>query len=73
MVSQPFDLLGSPVSGERLESLDDAGMEGAPPLLEQRLVGDLLGERMLEGILVLGEEARLVEELRGLQMGEAQA
>jgi hypothetical protein len=45
----------------------------APPLLEQRLVGHLLGKGVLEGVLVLGEEARLVQELGSLQMGEAQA
>ncbi len=32
-----------------------------------------MGERMLEGIFDLGEEARLIEELGGLQMREAQA
>ena len=51
MVGQPFDLLGQPLPGERLEGLDDAGMERAPPLLEQRLVGHLLGEGVLEGVL----------------------
>jgi hypothetical protein len=41
----------------------------APPsLLEQRSVGHLLGEGVLEGVLVLGEEARLVEELGRLEM-----
>jgi hypothetical protein len=33
MVGQPFHLLGHAVPGERLEGLDDAGMEGSPPLL----------------------------------------
>src|SRR6266487_5862340 len=47
-------------------------MQGAPPLLEQRLIGDLLSQGVLEGILDVGKEARLVEELGGLQMGESQ-
>ena len=73
MVGQAFDLLGHPLSGERLQGLDDAGMQRAPPLLEQRLVGHLLGEGVLEGVFDLGEQARFIEELGGLQMGEAQA
>jgi hypothetical protein len=36
-------LLGHPVPGERLQGLDDASMERSPPLLEERLVGYLLG------------------------------
>jgi hypothetical protein len=28
---------------------------------------------VLEGVLTLGEEARLIEELSGLEMGEASA
>ena len=51
MMGQAFDLLGHPVPGERLQGLDDAGMQRAPPLLEQRLVGHLLGEGVLEGVL----------------------
>ena len=35
MVGQPFHLLGHPVPGERLQGLDDAGMQRPPPLLEQ--------------------------------------
>ena len=34
MLDQPFGLLGHPVSGERLQGLDDAGMEHPPPFLE---------------------------------------
>ena len=71
MVGQPFDLLGQPVAGERLEGLDDAGMERAPPLLQQAAVGHLVGEGVLEGVLELGEEARLVEELGRLEVREA--
>jgi hypothetical protein len=73
MVGQEFDRLGHPLSGEHLESLDDPGVQCPPSLLEQRLVGHLLGEGVLEGVLDLGEQARLVEELGGLQMGEAPA
>ena len=70
MVRQAFHLLGHAVPDEGLQGLDDAGMESAPPLLEQRLIGHLLSEDVLEGVLVLGEEARLIEELGRLEVRE---
>ena len=57
--------------GERLEGLDDAGMQHPPPLLEQTAVGHLVGQGVLEGVLALGEEARLVEELGRLEVRQA--
>ncbi len=42
-MGQAFDLLGHPVSGERLQGLDDAGMERSPPLLYERFIGHLDG------------------------------
>ena len=60
MMGQAFDLLGHPVPGERLEGCDDAGMQHPPPLLEHTAIGDLVREGMLEGVLVVGKQARLV-------------
>ena len=37
MVGEVFHLLGQTVSGERLQDLDDAGMQHPSPLLEQAL------------------------------------
>ena len=68
MVRQAFDLLGHPLSGERIEGLDDAGMQSAPPLLQETTVGDLMGQGVLEGEVALGEQLGLVEELSGLQV-----
>jgi hypothetical protein len=73
MVRQALDLLSHPLPSEGLERHDDAHMERPPLLLEQRLVGHLLGEGVLEGVFDVGGESRLVEELGGLQMDEAQA
>ena len=42
-------------------------MERSPPLLEQAPVGHRLGQRVLERVLDVGEEVRLVEELAGLK------
>ena len=67
MMGQPFDLLGHPVPGERLQGLNDAGMQGPPPLLQEAPVGHLVRESMLEGVLVLREETRLVEKFSGLE------
>ena len=73
VVREPLDVLGEPVGVEPLDGLDDPGVEGAPPLLEQAAVGDLVGEGVLERVLEVGEEARLVEELGGLEVGEPAA
>ena len=64
VVREPLDLLGQALGVERLDGLDDPGVQRAPALLEQAAVGDLVGERVLEGVLEIREQARLVEELR---------
>jgi hypothetical protein len=48
-------------------------VERAAPLAEEPAVRHLLGERVLEGVLGVGVEARLVEELPRLEMGQAPA
>ena len=48
-------------------------MERAPALLEHAAVGDLVGERVLEGVLEIREEARLVQELGRLEVAEPPA
>jgi hypothetical protein len=45
-------------------------VEGTPSLPEEAPVDDLVGEGVLEGVFGLGEEPRLVEELRPLQLRE---
>ena len=73
MVRQAFDLLGHPLPDEALQGLDNPGVQAAPPLLQEAFVGHLMGQGVLEGVFDLGEEARLIQELGGLQMREAQA
>ena len=46
-------------------------VEDAPPILKEAPVGHLVGQGVLEGVLDVGEQARLVEELGGLEPGEA--
>jgi hypothetical protein len=69
-MGQPLGLLGDALGRELLDGLGDAGVQGALPLVEQPLVGHLVRERVLEGVLEVREEPGLVEELRGLEAGE---
>ena len=48
-------------------------MQRPPPLLEQAAVGHLVRQGVLEGVFQLGEEVGLIEELRGLEVGEVAA
>ena len=71
MVRQPFHLLGQAIRVEHFKGLDDPCVQHPPPLLEQTVVGHLVGQGMLEGEFALGEQPRLIEELGRLQVGEA--
>src|SRR5262252_446443 len=68
MMRQAFDLLGQSVGVERFHGVHDAGMQYPAPLLEQTAVGDLMREGVLEGVLALGKEPRLVEKLSRLKV-----
>ena len=57
MVGQPLHVFGQPVRIEALDRADDAGVQVLAPLLEQRAVGDFMGERVLEGVLGIRERA----------------
>ena len=71
MVGEPFHVLGEPVGVETLEDVDDPGVQGPAPLLQQRVVRHLIGQRMLERVFELREQASLIEELAGLQMRQS--
>lgn len=43
-------------------------MQGAPSLVQQAAVGHLTGEGVLEGVGLVREEVRLVEELPALEV-----
>jgi hypothetical protein len=55
---------------ERLDDLDDPGVEGAPPVLEQAAVRHFVGQGVLEGVLEIGKQAHLVEKLASLERRE---
>ena len=71
MMGQPFDLVGQTVGREPLDDLNEPGVQGPPPLLHEAPIGDLMRQGVLEGVFRLGKEARLVEELGGLESCEA--
>src|SRR5262245_39850672 len=68
MVGQPLDLLDYPVPGKRLNGLNDMGMQRSPPLMQETVVGYLMGQGMLKGILAVWKEACLVQELGLLEV-----
>jgi hypothetical protein len=73
VVRQRLELLCQTVGMERLDRVDDPGVEGPAPLVEQAPVGHVVDERVLEGVLEIREQARLVEELTREKVGEAGA
>ena len=70
-MGEPFDVFGESVRIEMLDGLNDFGVEGTPSLLRKTPIGDLVREGVLERVFELRKEARFVEELGGLQAGEA--
>src|SRR4051794_14051559 len=71
MISKPLDLFDAAIGVEAFHGAQDRRVERPPPDLQQAAVGDLVGERVLEGVLLLGKETHLVQELRGLQARQA--
>jgi hypothetical protein len=70
VVGQPLSLLGDALGRESLDGLSDPGVQGALLVVEQPLVRHLMRERVLERVLEVRKDPRLVEELRGLEVGE---
>jgi len=71
VVGQPLDVLPEPLGVAALDGLDRPGVESAPAVLKEASLGQLVSQRVLEGVLDVGEQARLVQELGRLQPGEA--
>jgi hypothetical protein len=63
VVGEPLDLLAEAIRVYPLDRTDELRVKDPPALLQQGAVRDLVGERVLEGVLELGEYAGLVEEL----------
>src|SRR5262245_47325707 len=72
-MSEPLNLLSQTLGIQPLDGLDDPDVERSPSVLQHACVDDLVCERMLEGVLEVRKEARLVEELGSLEVHEAPA
>jgi hypothetical protein len=59
VVGQALNVLPEPLGVASLDGLDRPAVERAPAVLEKAAVGHLVGERVLEGVLDVGEQARL--------------
>jgi len=59
------------VGVQALDRLDDPRVQGPAGLLEEALVGHLVGQRVGEGVLGVGEQARLPKELGRLERRQA--
>ena len=69
-MSEPVDLLRQPIWIFALDGLHDPSVQAAPPVLEQALVGDLLRQRVREGVLAIWICPHLLDELRAAQRRE---
>ena len=58
VVGQALDVLLAAVGIERLQGVDDAGVQAATLLLEQRRVDDVVGQGVPERVGEVGVEAR---------------
>ena len=74
VMRQTLDVLGRcESSGRRLERLDEACVESAAAILEQAAESHVERQRVLERVLEDREEARLVQELGGLEVVQTPA
>ena len=70
VVRQPLHVLDEAIGVQALDGGRHRGVKIAPALPQEARVGHVVGQRVLEGVLQIREELRLVEELRLLQMRE---
>jgi len=70
MVSELVDLFAQPICKEAFDGVHDLGMDSASPLMKKARVGGLVGQRVLECVLKLGNETRFVKKLPRLEPRE---
>jgi hypothetical protein len=71
VIGEPLDVLVELIGMEPLDHPDDTSVQLTALLPEQVAVRHLVGQSMLEGVLEVREQARLVKELGALEVGEA--
>ena len=73
VVRERLRVLLDPGAGHAREGAGDRRVKGAALLAQEAAVGHVVGERVLEGVLDLGVEPRLVQQLGRLQPRKALA
>ena len=71
-MGQPLGLLDEPPRVEALDRLENPGVQGTPPLVEQALVGHVVHQRVTEAVDEIGEERALIEQARGVELIEVE-
>ena|SRR6516165_10078150 len=67
-MGEPFDLLAEPISIKLFDCIDDSCMDVAAAFVEQPAIGDVVSERVLEGVLQVRKDLSGVEKLGRLQI-----
>jgi len=67
MMGDPLDLLDETVGIQALDDFGHTGVEGPSPLMQERGVRDLVGQRVVERVFDVREQVRLVEEFGRLK------
>src|SRR5215471_6172913 len=70
MMSKPIDVVTKPIRIETFDDLGDPRMKSTAAFEQQRVVRDLIGQSMLEGVFQVGIQGSFIEELSSLQMGK---
>ena len=70
-MGEPLDLSTEAISVERLDRINDSRVKFTPMLLQQSSVCDLVRERVLERVVDVRDQPRLVQELAFLKPVEA--
>jgi hypothetical protein len=71
MMRQRMVVLREACGKQRFKRLRGAFMQLPPPFQQHRMIGHLMGQRVLEGVGPFGEQVRLIEEFRRLQVRQA--
>jgi hypothetical protein len=71
VMGEPLDLLPDAIPIQRLDRADDPRVQLPASVMQETAIGHLVSERMLEGVLEVGIEPGLVDELGGLQTVES--
>src|SRR5262249_51018574 len=72
-MGEALDVLVEAPSMHPLDCLDDGGVKRAAPVLKKASIGYVVGQGVLERVLEVWEQPRLIEKLAGLEGGETAA